>query len=78
MSDTKEMARFEALAEEAWTQIYDSRHRNARECFEDARYNLERALAIAEMRGLKGDALRLGARLEHMTKTYATKLKAAR
>ena len=75
MSDTKEMARFEALAEESWTRIYDERASSAKACFEDASYNLERAIAIAEMRGLGTDAARLKTRLRHFTTVYAEKFR---
>jgi len=59
MSDSKEMSRFEALAEEAFSRIYDARERNAKECLEDALYNLSRAIDIAEMRGFLPDVDRL-------------------
>ena len=59
MSDTKEMARFEALAEEAYTRMYDERDHNVKDCIDDALYNLARALDIAKMRGLTADVARL-------------------
>jgi hypothetical protein len=70
MSDTKEIARFEALAEEAYTRMYDMRDRNAKECVEDALYNLGRALDIAEMRGLTLEVERLTKRRDHITAVY--------
>jgi hypothetical protein len=45
------MARFEALAEEAMSAVYDIRHVDVRSCLEDALYNIERAADIARMRG---------------------------
>lgn len=70
MSDTKEIARFEALAEEAYTRMYDTRDHNVKDCFEDALYNLGRALDIAEMRGLTTDVTRLTKRRDHIQAVY--------
>ena len=70
MSDTKEIARFEALAEEAYTRMYDVRDRNVKECVEDALYNLGRALDIAEMRGLTLEVERLTKRRDHIMAVY--------
>ncbi len=70
MSDTKEMARFEALAEEVYTRMYDARDHNVKDCVEDALYNLARALDIAEMRGLSADIARLTKRLDHIMAVY--------
>ena len=70
MSDSKEMARFEALAEEAYTKMYDARDHNVKECVEDALYNLGRALDIAEMRGLRDEAQRLKKRRDHIMAVY--------
>jgi hypothetical protein len=75
MSDSKEMARFEALAEEAYTRLYDVRDRNVKECVEDTLYNLQRALDIAEMRGLRMDADRLSKRRDHIRAVYASELR---
>ena len=61
MSDTAEIARFEALAEEAMSAIYDARGADVRAALQDARYNIERAIDIARMRGLTGQ-------IEHLTK----------
>lgn len=70
MSDTKEMARFEAMAEEAYTRMYDARDLNVKDCVEDALYNLARALDIAEMRGLTQDVARLAKRRDHIRAVY--------
>ena len=51
MSDSSEIARFLAQAEEALSAIYDARGTDMRAALEDARYNFERALGIARMRG---------------------------
>ncbi|MBI3678393.1 MAG: hypothetical protein HY243_17420 [Proteobacteria bacterium] len=70
MSDAKEMARFEALAEEAYGAMYDVRPHGAKDCYEDACYNLSRAIGIAKMRGLAADIERLTKRLEHIEAVY--------
>ena len=70
MSDTKEIARFEALAEEAYTRMYDERDHNVKDCLDDALYNLARALDIAEMRGLTVDIARLKKRRDHIRAVY--------
>ncbi|MEJ0042571.1 MAG: hypothetical protein WDM81_10290 [Rhizomicrobium sp.] len=68
MSDSSEIARFVALAEEAISAIYDARGADVRNCLEDARYNIDRAIDIARMRGyaeqlqvLTGQAARIQA-----------------
>jgi hypothetical protein len=53
------MARFEALAEEAMSAIYDTRRADVRSCLEDALYNIARALDIARIRGWTADVERL-------------------
>src|SRR5215469_10484992 len=71
MSDIKEIARFEALAEEAYTTQFDTRAHDAKACCDDALYNLQRAIDIAEMRGLVEDVARLKKRSEHIRSAYA-------
>ena len=58
-SDSSEMARFEALAEEAMSAVYDIRNADVRAALEDALYNVGRALDIARMRGWTRDIERL-------------------
>lgn len=70
MSDTKEIARFEALAEQAYTTMYDTRDHNVKDCVDDALYNLGRALDIAQMRGLNDDVARLTKRMAHIQAVY--------
>lgn len=64
MSDSSEIARFVMLAEEAMSAIYDARGTDVRAALEDARYNLDRAMDIARMRGLEGE-------IEHLAKQIA-------
>jgi hypothetical protein len=75
MSDSKEIARFEALAEEAYTRMYDVRDHNVKECIEDALYNLGRALDIAEMRGLTPEVERITKRRDHIMAVYNSQLR---
>jgi hypothetical protein len=70
MSDTKEIARFEALAEQAYSTMYDTRDHNVKDCFDDALYNLGRAIDIAQMRGLDDDVVRLTKRRDHIRAVY--------
>ena len=70
MSDTKEIARFEALAEEAYTRMYDTRDHNVKDCVEDALYNLARAIDIAQMRGMTDEVERLKKRQTHIRAVY--------
>jgi hypothetical protein len=70
MSDTKEIARFEALAEQAYSTMYDTRDHNVKDCFDDALYNLGRAVDIARMRGLDVDVARLTKRRDHIQAVY--------
>ena len=75
MTDSKEMAHYEALAEEAWSRLFDSRASNAAECVEDALYNLERAIDIAEMRGRKNDIERLKKRRLQIQSFFESRLR---
>ena len=70
MNDIKEIARFEALAEEAYGAMYDLRDVSVKDCHDDARYNLERAIDIARMRGLAGEVERLSRRRDHIEAVY--------
>ncbi|HEX3674897.1 MAG TPA: hypothetical protein VHU87_11540 [Rhizomicrobium sp.] len=70
MNDTKEIARFEALAEEAYGAMYDVRDTGVKDCYDDARYNFGRAIDIAQMRGLAIDVARLIARRDHIEAVY--------
>jgi hypothetical protein len=48
-----------ALAEEAMSAIYDARGADVRSALEDARYNIDRALDIARIRGWTAEIERL-------------------
>ena len=75
MSDTAEIARFEALAEEAMSAIYDVRGADVRAALEDARYNIERAIDIARMRGLAAEIARLCKRRDRIQQLYDQRFK---
>ncbi len=70
MSDSSEIARFEALAEEAMSAIYDARGTDVRAALEDARYHLDRALDIARMRGLAEEIGRLERKVARVQAAY--------
>jgi hypothetical protein len=70
LNDTKEIARFEALAEEAYSAMYDVRDTSTKDCYDDARYNLGRAIDIAQMCGLAIEVERLTARRDHIKAVY--------
>jgi hypothetical protein len=75
MTDTQEIARFEALAEEAISAIYDMRGVNVKDCFDDALYNLGRAIDIAKMRGLTEEIVRLEGRRSHIRAMFQVKFR---
>ena len=78
MSDSSEMARFEALAEEAMSAIYDMRHADVRAALEDAIYNVERALDIARIRGWADDMERLTKRKARIQASFDARFKKKR
>jgi hypothetical protein len=72
------MARFEALAEEAMSAIYDARGVDARAAHEDALYNIAQALSIARIRGWKADGERLARRQSRIQASFDTRFKKKR
>ena len=68
MDNRKEIARFEALAEEAYSGLYDA-HR-PKEHAEDALTNLQRAIDLAKEQGLTDDVTRLSERYGHIRSVY--------
>jgi hypothetical protein len=59
----KEVAKFEALAETAYGEMYDARSPAA--CYSDLKDYFAIAIGAAERAGLHDDAERLSARLDH-------------
>ncbi|MBL6853835.1 MAG: hypothetical protein ISS15_07685 [Alphaproteobacteria bacterium] len=78
MSDHSEMARFEALAEEAMSAIYDARGIDIRAAHEDALYNIGQALAVARMRGWTEDIARLARREARIQASFDARFKKKR
>jgi len=78
VSDSSEIARFEALAEETMSAIYDARGTDVRAALEDARYHLDRAMDIARMRGLAEDVGRLERRIARVQAAYDARFKKKR
>ena len=69
------MARFEALAEEAMSAVYDARGTNVRAALEDALYNIERAADIARIRGWMEDIERLTKRRDRIQAVFNARFK---
>jgi hypothetical protein len=72
------MARFEALAEEAMSAIYDARGIDVRAAHEDALYNIGQALAIARIRGWTEDVARLTRREGRIQASFDARFKKKR
>jgi pyruvate carboxylase len=64
----KEVAKFEALAETAYNEMYDSR--TPAGCYSNLKDYFAIAIGLAERAGLYDDAKRLSARLDHCKKVY--------
>jgi hypothetical protein len=64
----KEVAKFEALAETAYNEMYDSR--SPAGCYSDLKDYFAMAIGAAERAGLHDDAKRLSARLDHCRNVY--------
>ena len=64
----KEVAKYEALAEAAYDEMYDARAPAAR--YSDLKDYFAIAIGLAERAGLHDEAKRLSARLDHCKKVY--------
>jgi hypothetical protein len=64
----KEIAKYEALAETAYNDMYDARSPAA--CYSDLKDHFAMAIGTAERAGLHDEARRLGARLDHCKAVY--------
>ena len=64
----REVAKFEALAETAYNEMYDSRAPTG--CYSDLKDYFAMAIGAAERAGLHDDAKRLSARLDHCRNVY--------
>ncbi|HTW33118.1 MAG TPA: hypothetical protein VMD53_00765 [Rhizomicrobium sp.] len=65
-----EIAKFEQLAEDAYTKMYDAPRNRARECYEDAMKYLADAIKAAEQSHLVEATERLKARKQHIYDVY--------
>jgi hypothetical protein len=72
------MARFEALAEEAMSAVYDIRNADVRAALEDALYNIARALDIARIRGWTADLVRLEKRRDRIQASFDARFRKKR
>lgn len=70
-----DMVRFEALAEAAYEAMYEARLYGAKDCYEQARDLLQRAVAAAERAGLYGEARRLRRRAAHIAAVYKSQFR---
>jgi hypothetical protein len=64
------MARYEQSAEAAYDAMYDARSSAAKDCYEDARLYLSKAIAMASGANLPDDVVRLTARRKEITEIY--------
>jgi hypothetical protein len=64
----REIAGYEALAEKAYAEMYDSRSPAA--CYSDLKDYFAQAIGIAERFGLEIEAKRLSKRLNHCRQVY--------
>jgi hypothetical protein len=64
----KESAKYEALAETAYNEMYDARSPAA--CYSDLKDYFAMAIAAAERAGLHDEAKRLNTRLDHCKEVY--------
>jgi hypothetical protein len=67
-TDRKQVADYEALAEGAYAELYDSRAPAG--CYSDLKDYFAQAIGAAERAGLTDDAERLTKRLEHCKQVY--------
>jgi hypothetical protein len=67
-TEAAQVAEFEALAEAAYAEMYESQSPGA--CYSDFKYYFARAIGAAERAGMSAEAARLSARLDHCRKVY--------
>jgi hypothetical protein len=65
-----EMKENEKLAEAAYDAMYDARPSGTKDCFDDARGFLEKAIVAAKRAGLDDEVARLTARRDHIVNVY--------
>ena len=67
---TDEIAKFEQLAEDAYSKMYDAPRHSVRDCYEDAMEYLADAIKLAEQKHLIEACERLKARKQHIYDVY--------
>jgi hypothetical protein len=65
-----EMKNNEKLAEAAYDAMYEASPASAKDCFDDARSFLDKAIDLAKRAGLEDEATRLTARRDHIASVY--------
>jgi hypothetical protein len=70
MTVQEEIARLEQSAEDAYTKMYDVPRYSARDCYDDARSFLTRAIELAARENLTETVERLKARKDHIYNVY--------
>jgi hypothetical protein len=65
-----EMKNHEKLAEAAYDAMYEASPSSAKDCFDDARGFLDKAIDLAKRAGLDDEAARLTARRDHIVSVY--------
>jgi hypothetical protein len=68
------MARYEALAEEAWSAMYEAAPYSVKDYYDDARLYLNKAIALAS----GADLERLTARSQHFVAVYNSQFRYVR
>jgi hypothetical protein len=64
------MARYQQQAETAYAAMYDVRPPAGKDCYEDARLYITRAIEMAERANLAADVARLRSRRNQITEVY--------
>ena len=65
-----DMVRTEALAEAAYDAMYEARQHGAKDCYDKARMQFDRAIEAAQRAGLFEEAVRLKRRRDHVARVY--------
>ena len=75
MTGRQTFADFERLAETSYAAMYEVQPYLAKDCYDDARLHLRRAIEAAQGDGLADEAARLTGRLEHLENVYNTQFR---
>jgi len=72
------MNRNEKLAEAAYDAMYEAKSYAVKDCFDDARGHLTKAIDSAKRAGLDDEVARLTARLDHIVSVYNSQFRGIR